>query len=197
MPQKARPHIRQGLLIGFLALASAVAVHAQVTRVDFQVVHMQLQRVPDAQYVAIRTPEAWAAVWPTNLKDPNAAPIPNIDFTHFILLIANTGVKPSSGYMNVFASVDTVPASMTGAPPSNKPVTVVHIVEIGPGNCPVLTQLTSSISYALIPQTTNEIRFQVSNADSDCTAPVSSSGSSRARCGIPAIRRLSYRHRVR
>jgi hypothetical protein len=173
MRQMGRAHIQQGLLIGFLALASGVAAHAQVTRVDFQVIHMRLQRFPDAQYAVIRTPEAWAALWPANPKDPNAAPIPNIDFKHFILLIANTGVKPSTGYMNAFTSVDTVPASMTGAPPTNKPVTFVHIVEIGPGNCPVLTQLTSSISYALIPRTTNEIRFQVSKADSDCTVPAS------------------------
>jgi hypothetical protein len=172
MRQKARAPVEQGLLIGFLALASGVAAHAQVTRVDFQVIHIRLQRFPDEHYAVIRTPEAWAALWPTNPKDPNAAPIPNIDFKRFILLIANTGVKPSSGYMNVFASVDTVPDPMTAAPPSNKPVTLVHVVEIGPGNCPVLTQLTSSISYALIPQTTNEIRFQVSKADGDCTVPV-------------------------
>jgi hypothetical protein len=85
-----------------------------------------------------------------------------------ILLIANTGVKPSSGYSNVFTSVDTLPAPMAGAPPSKSPVTLVHIVEVGPGPCPVATVMTGSVSYALIPQTTNDIHFSVTEADSDC-----------------------------
>jgi hypothetical protein len=84
------------------------------------------------------------------------------------LLLAETGVKPSSGYMSIFESVNAVPASMTGTP-SNKMATTVHVIEMGPGNCPRLTQLTSSVSYALIPQTTNDIRFVVTKADSDCT----------------------------
>jgi hypothetical protein len=71
-----------------------------------------------------------------------------------------TGVKPSSGYMNIFTAVDASPASMVGAPPSRNPVTSVHIVEIGPGSCPRLAALTGTVSYALIPQTTNEIRYQ-------------------------------------
>jgi len=55
--------------------------------------------------------------------------------------------------MTIFESVRTVPAS------SDKMVTSEHIIEVGPGNCPRMTQLTSSVSYAVIPQTTNEIRL--------------------------------------
>jgi hypothetical protein len=115
---------------------------------------------------------------PTLAGDPPPAataprpPPPKIDFTRFILLIAGTGVKPSSGYSNVFASVDTLPASMTGAAPSKKMVTSVHIVEIEPGSsCPRLTELSSSVSHALIPRTTNENRFVISKAESNCAAP--------------------------
>jgi hypothetical protein len=68
--------------------------------------------------------------------------------------------------MNIFESVHTVPD------PSNKMVTSVHVIEMGPGSCPRLTQLTSSVSYALIPQTTDEIRFSASKADSNCAVPV-------------------------
>ena len=97
MHQKGRGQMRQGLLIGLLTLIASVVMAtavAQVTNIDFQVIHLpRLQRYPDAQYVAIRTPEEWAALWPEKSKDPNAAPIPNIDFKHFILLIAQTGVK--------------------------------------------------------------------------------------------------------
>jgi hypothetical protein len=159
----------QGLLIGLLAVISAGPVRAQVTPIDFQVIHLRGVPAAPEKYVAIRTQEAWAALWSANSKFPNAPPIPPIDFKHFILLIAETGVKPSSGYSNVFTSVDTLPASMTGAASSNKMVTTVHVIEMGPGNCPAFTVLRGSVSYALIPQTTNEIRFLVSKADSNCT----------------------------
>jgi hypothetical protein len=58
------------------------------------------------------------------------------------------------------------------APSPNKMTTTVHVIEMSPGNCPVLTSLMSSVSYALIPQTTNEIRFVVTKADSNCASPV-------------------------
>jgi hypothetical protein len=172
MCQKGRGYLPHRLLIGLLVLIVTATAHAQVTPIDFQVIHLpRLQRYPEALYVAIRSPEAWAALWPDSSKDPNLPPIPKIDFKHFILLIANTGVKPSSGYSNVFTSVDTLPASMAGAAPSKKMATLVHIVEIGPGCRPVLTALMATVAYALIPQTTNEIRFTVTKADADCTGP--------------------------
>lgn len=171
MRQKGRGEMLQGLLIGLLTLVAAATAHAQITPIDFQVIHLPRTPAAAEQYVAIRSQEAWAALWPDSSRDPKTRPIPNIDFEHFILLIANTGVKPSSGYSNVFTSVDTLPASMTGAPPSTKPVTSVHIVEIGPGSCPRLTAFMGSVSYALIPQTTNEIRFVVTRPTAIAPAP--------------------------
>jgi hypothetical protein len=166
MRQKGRASIPQRLLSALLASAVMATAYAQVTHIDFQVIHLpRLQRYPEAQYVAIRTPEAWAALWPDSFKNPNAPPIPDIDFKHFILLIAHTGVKPSSGYSNVFTSVDAFPASMTGSVPFKKGVTTVHIVEMGPGTCPAFAALTRSKSYALIFQTPNEIRFSIMTVD--------------------------------
>jgi hypothetical protein len=135
-------------------------------------------RISSQLYLAVRTQEEWIKFWergslePTLAGDPPLAttaprpPPPKIDFTRFILLIAESGVKPSSGYMTTFESVRTVPA------PSDKMVKTVHIIEVTPGNCPRMTQLTSSVSYALIPQTTNEIRFIISRADSNCAIPI-------------------------
>jgi hypothetical protein len=165
--RQTRGGILQGLVIGVLIQCAAVSAQAQVTHIDFQVINLpRLQLYPEANCVAIRTPGEWAALWPDN-----AAPIPKIDFKHFILLIASTGVKPSSGYSSIFLSVDSLSASMAGPTASKKDVTTIHILELRPGNCPVLTALMSSVSYALIPQTTNEIRFVVSKADSNCASP--------------------------
>jgi hypothetical protein len=167
MRQKPRADVLRGLLIALITLVVAAPVQAQVQHIDFQVIHMPRHRgLPEAPYVAIRTVEAWDALWPESSTNPNAPPIPKIDFTKFILLIAQTGVRPSSGYKIIFDSVDVAPAA------SNKMATTVHIVEMAPGNCPALAHLADSVSYALIPQTTNEIRFIVSKADSDCNEPV-------------------------
>ena len=107
MRQTGRAAIAQRLLI-LLALVATATGHAQVTPIDFQVIHMpRHQGLPEAPYVAIRTQEAWNKLWPERSKNRN--PIPKIDFKHFILLIANTGVTPSSGYSRIFTSVDTGP----------------------------------------------------------------------------------------
>jgi hypothetical protein len=171
--------ILQALLVCLLVMLGPATAHAQAS-VDFQVIHLSGIRGSKVNYLAVRSQAEWLQFWqsgslePTLAGDPppaSAAPRPprsKIDFTRYILLIAESGVKPSSGYMNIIESVEAFPDAA-----SNKVVTSVHVIEMGPGNCPRMTQLTSSVSYALIPQTTNEIRFVVSKADSNCARPVS------------------------
>ena len=152
-------------LICLLSLAASIAL-ALPPQVEFRVIQLpRSAQLPDEHYVAIRTREAFDALWPSDSTAAIGGPIPKIDFKSYILLIAQTGVKPSSGYKVIFELVDTVPA------PSNKLVTTVHVLETTPGNCPAFTELTNSVSYALIPQTTNEIRFAISRADGNCSGP--------------------------
>ena len=180
MRQKGRGHSLHGLLIGLFALITFKA-DAQSASVDFQVIHLSGIRGSVVNYLAVRTQDEWIKFWqtaslePTLAGDPPPATAalrpspPKIDFSRYTLLIAESGVKPSSGYTTIFESVRTVPA------PTGKMVTSVHIVEIKPGSsCPRLTELSSSVSYALIPQTSNEIRFVVTKADSDCNTPINS-----------------------
>jgi hypothetical protein len=106
MRQKGRGGMMQGLLIGLLAFISAGTAHAQVTSIDFQVIHLSGIRGSKVNYLAVRTQEDWIKFWergslePTLAGDPPPAttaprpPPPKIDFTGFILLIAETGVKP-------------------------------------------------------------------------------------------------------
>jgi hypothetical protein len=179
MRQQGRNLVPQGVLAGMLALVAAITTRAQMTSVDFQVIHLSGIRGSKANYLAVRSQDEWIRFWQSGSVEPTLSgdapqvtaaprpPPPKIDFTRFILLIAETGVKPSSGYMNLFESVYTAPAPT----PPNKMTTNVHVVEMGPGNCPRLTALTRSVSYALIPQTTSEIRFLITNADSNCPTP--------------------------
>jgi hypothetical protein len=178
MCQLGRGRSLQCLRIGLLAFMALSTAHAQVASVDFQVIHLSGIRGSIVNYLAVRTQDGWIKVWqsgsiePANASDPPPTPTaprpppPKIDFSRFILLIAESGVKPSSGYTTIFESVRAVPA------PTGKMVTSVHIVEINPGSsCPRLTELSSSVAYALIPQTTNEIRFVITKADSNCATP--------------------------
>jgi hypothetical protein len=120
MRQNGRAERTQQLLIGLLALVAATLAVAQATGIEFQVIHLSRHPPTSEKYTAIRTQEAWDALWPAKAKDPNSAPIPTIDFKHFILLIANSGPKPSSGYSTVFTSVQDFPESMRGSASANK-----------------------------------------------------------------------------
>jgi hypothetical protein len=97
MDQQGRALTPQSLLVGLALWVAAPMAHAQVTPIDFQVIHLPRTPAVADHYVAIRTQEAWAALWTESGRNPNAPPIPKIDFKHFILLIAQTGVTPSSG----------------------------------------------------------------------------------------------------
>ena len=165
MRHKERAGKPQNLLIGLLGLMAATLAVGQSPGIDFEVVQLSRHPPTSEKYTAVRTQAAWDALWAANGKYPNSPPIPTIDFKKFILLIADAGPKPSSGYSIVFTSVQDFAAA------GQRNLTSVQIVEISSGNCPVMTQLTHPISFALIPQTPNEIRFSISHADSNCSGP--------------------------
>jgi hypothetical protein len=96
MRQKGRGRRLQGLPIGLLTLGIAASAHADVTPIDFQVIHLPRTLAPADHYVAIRTPEAGAARWHESAKNPNAFPIPKIDFKHFVPLIVQTEISPAA-----------------------------------------------------------------------------------------------------
>jgi hypothetical protein len=183
MREQGRADSSLRLLSALLISLTTAAAHAQVQHIDFQVIHLPRIGGSEVHFLAVRSQDEWLKFWrrgsvePTLSGTPQPAtalwpPPPKVDFTRYILLVASTGVKPSSGHSDVFISVDAIPASMTGPVTSKKDVTTVHILELEPGNCPAFAHLADSVSYALIPQTANEIRFIVSNADSDCNTPV-------------------------
>jgi hypothetical protein len=150
--------------IGVLASMAAISAAGQSSLVDFQVIHLpRAPNLSEKPYVAIRSAEEWVGMWHRSSKsaDKTSNSPPSIDFGHFILLIADTGVKPSSGYSIVFTSVldsePTHPQSMT-----------VNVLELSPGSCPGLAMLTGETTYILIPKTNKRIRFVVSKADRNC-----------------------------
>lgn len=150
--------------IGVLASLAAINAAAQSSLVDFQVIH--LPRAPslsEKPYVAIRSAEEWAGMWHLSSKsaDKTSSSPPSIDFGHFILLVANTGVKPSSGYSTVFTSV-------LDSEPTHPQSVTVNVLELSPGSCPAFAKLIGAMTYILIPKTNKRVRFVVCKADRNC-----------------------------
>ena len=110
-------------------------------------------------YIAIHSRNEWKEHCGGRHGEAVAIIGPNIDFHRYTLLVANAGVKPSSGYSLVFRLVRETSAAVS-----------VDIVELKPGpSCPVLTEIVPSLqAYALIPETSKPIRFSVSRALVDC-----------------------------
>jgi hypothetical protein len=162
--KRRRGRILQGRPLGLFALGAFSLAQAQVQPINFQVIHLpRAPNLSEKPYIAIRSAEQWAGMWhlPSKFVNKTSSSPPSIDFGHFILLIASTGVKPSSGYSIVFTSV-------LDSEPTHPQSITVNVLELDPGSCPVLAKLTGTTSYILIPQTNKRIRFVVSKADSNC-----------------------------
>jgi hypothetical protein len=120
----------------------------------------QRQRWPQTARSSIEWQTPSAPAKPQAQPSSATAPsLPDIDFDHYTLIVANAGSKPSSGFGVAITAVwvkDTVNVS---------------VLETIPGvNCPRATELTHAEAFALIPNTHLPIRFNIMTAVVDCNA---------------------------
>jgi hypothetical protein len=89
---------------------------------------------------------------------PDLPPLPaDIDLSRDTLIVANSGVKASSGF-DVFIQSVTESDEIR-----------VSLLETTPGTqCPRMSELTYPEAFALIPKTSKPIRFDVTTATIDC-----------------------------
>jgi hypothetical protein len=152
--------------------------------IEFRVIVPQRPYFPFASfpqvpaYLVIRSSADWIAFWsvPGRLSspvpnvghlDPIAhVPAPDVDFEHFTLL-AVVGRKPSSGYAVSISSVREQGAGI-----------LVSVLDVGPGGagCAVATMITYPSIFAVIPKTDEPVRFQISQAKTDCNIPLRTIG---------------------
>jgi hypothetical protein len=119
---------------------AAATAHAQTASLDFQVIHLSGVRGSVVNYLAVRSQEDWIKFWERGSLEPPLAgdpppattaprrPPPQIDFSRFILLLAETGVKPSSGYMN---KPIIVPRQCIDPSPTRHPHRLVRLFLVG------------------------------------------------------------------
>jgi hypothetical protein len=169
-PIRRRIALLIGTLLWVAAANSAVPLAGQI---DFQIIHPMHGPLPaKPAYFTIRTQEQWLEWWnaevilPADLQAPDAhpqstttrPPPPEIDFEHFIALIASGGVKRGNQSI-AFIAVFRSPAGITAA-----------VAELSrKGRCSISTAVSIPVAIVLIPRTDEPIKFNVFPAASECS----------------------------
>lgn len=145
------------LRISALALTLAAAAIAQTGEIAFQMLPVPSNLIVSDRHsnAVIRSTRGWN-VWVSNL--PNVVEnLPNVDFEHYTLLVANAGYKTNGPYDVKFDSVTDTGTTVR-----------IHVSVTGPVSCPAEPQAGHYVAMAVIPSTDKPIQFDVSTADSAC-----------------------------
>jgi hypothetical protein len=155
--------VRSMAAIASLVMTSSSIAGAESPRIDFQIIHITGRFAPtEPTFEVIRSPDRWAQF----RKDAQVEG-PGIDFKRFSLVIAATGQHGSSGFSVAISSVQE--ASSTTQDPT-APATVVSVLDVGPGSCPRLTEMTRvEAVFALIPKSDQKVHFRIQKVGVDCT----------------------------
>jgi hypothetical protein len=113
----------------------------------------------DSTRFVVRDSGAWRATWQT-LQRPfiPAPPMPTIDFSREMVLVAALGTRPSEGYDIVFENVREDSAGIEVA---------VRVSEPAPG-CPVAAARTQPVDVARMPASVRPVRFRQRNVVVPC-----------------------------
>ena len=127
--------VRSMAAIASLVMISSSIASTDSPKIDFQIIHVTARFAPtDPTFEVIRSPDRWAQF----RKDAQIEG-PGIDFKRFSLVIVATGQHGSSGYSVVIYSVQET-SNSTREPAA--PATIVSVLDVGPGSCPRLTEIT-------------------------------------------------------
>jgi hypothetical protein len=155
--------VLRAIPLGFLfPLLFANVLAAEKTGfIEFQVIDPQRLHFHGAgqrgiAYMAFRSAAEWIAFWSV----PGSAHVlaPDVDFQHFTL-IAVGGPKSTGGYQ---VSITSIREQAGGL--------LVSVLDVGPGGqgCAVTSMVMYPRVFALIPKTDEQVRFEISQAKSDC-----------------------------
>jgi hypothetical protein len=155
--------VRSMAAIASLVMISSSIASTESPRIDFQIIHVTGRFSPtDPTFEVIRSPDRWAQF----RKDAQIEG-PGIDFKRFSLVIVATGQHGSSGFSVVISSVQE---TSNNTPEPAAPATIVSVIDVGPGSCPRLTEMTRvEAVFALIPRSDQMVHFRIQKVGVDCT----------------------------
>jgi hypothetical protein len=154
---------RSTAAIASLVMISSSVASTELPGIDFQIIHVTGRFSPtDPTFEVVRSPDRWAQF----RKDAQIEG-PGIDFKRFSLVIVATGQHGSSGFSVVISSVNDTSNS---AQKPSAPATIVSVLDVGPGSCPRLTEITRvEAVFALIPKNDQVVHFRIRKVGVDCT----------------------------
>jgi hypothetical protein len=121
----------------------------------------QYSGIPDSQRVVIRDADAWRRYW-TVIHRPfiPPPPVPDVDFSREMILLAAMGSRPSGGFVIRIDSATTDSARL-----------LVQVTKIVPGRgCAVPAVVTQPIDLVRLPLTPLPIAFAEREERTDCLA---------------------------
>ena len=109
--------------------------------------------------LVVRDREAWQSAWSQVSRGRNPVPpLPSIDFSTQMIVVAALGAKPTSGYAVEF----------TGASVSNDIVTV-EATSVSPGTrCVTLQVITYPVDIARLPRRDGAVQFHFTPSVTSC-----------------------------
>ncbi len=115
--------------------------------------------IPGEMMSVIKDEAAWKTFWSTmHASQTPAPPVPAVDFSREIIVVAAAGMRPSSGYAIQVMSATEAKGDVT-----------VSVELISPGaGCINAQMMTSPVDIARIPKRDGQVRFDVARRVRDC-----------------------------
>lgn len=104
----------------------------------------------EPQRLVVRDAVAWQGVWETAWRSRSEIPpLPEVDFTREMVVVAALGSRPSGGFSILVDSAAERPGALT-----------VSIRTISPGNCIVTLAVTQPLDMARLPRRGGAVFFR-------------------------------------
>ena len=118
--------------------------------------------VSDQLRIVVRDRDTWVEVWKRINSGPNsqnAPPMPEIDFTQEILVVAAMGFRPTSGYQITIDAAYLI---------ESYPRLEVVVRSVENTRCGGFTVITAPIDIVRIPRTDRPVVFRETQVVADC-----------------------------
>jgi hypothetical protein len=149
-----------GLLIGLLADGACSSPSSPTSRTALSMVRFRAEpssfvvfsSLDTAQNFVVRDRDAWVRTWASLYARVNALPppLPDVDFSREMVVVAALGSQPSSGFEVVFTSASEADGVVTMELETRTPGT----------RCVTLTVITAPVDLARVPRRDGQVVFR-------------------------------------
>ena len=115
--------------------------------------------LPDSARLVVRTPAEWTTIWNRIVSNHGPKPpLPDIDFSKEMLLVAAMGTRNTGGFSIEIEAVDRDSKSITASVRTHSPGKT----------CGTTAALTAPVAIVRIPRSTLPVQFVEEHITTDC-----------------------------